>query len=362
MKILATFFLLFCFWITKSDVIKVNSPSIDKNCNYESATYHLKREIQKTLKERFCPALLNNTVRPTIASRCYGYCAGLEWDDLADTCDRIIGIRAIEIFYDDRKINSIQVTYLLDGGSEGSAARHGDSAGSRVLIRLGDKERIGGVEGSSRNNSISQLTFTSENERGTKTLHGPYGQPSQERFAVNGYIMGLKGFSDNSVNGIGVYYLPPLIRCDHTLGGRCPGTLHDDKVDSIIPPVVGISMIKIHHGYLLDSIQVTYLRLDGSLYRGSFIGGTGGSLTSIKLCRDEELYRIVVSPHGDFVGQVTFYSKSNETLNPPHGPYGIYNLSTTQLSGNILGFYGYSTYTGHIRNDLVCRIGVYTVN
>ena len=362
MKILATFFLLFCFCNAKSEVIKVNAPSIDKNCNYESATNHLKREVLKALNGRFGPALLNNTARPITASRCYGYCAGLEWDDLADTRDRIIGIRAIEIFYDTRLINSIQVTYLLDGGSESSAAKHGDSAGSRVLIRLGNNESIKVVEGSSRNNFISHLTFTSENERGKKTVHGPYGQPDQERFAVNGYIMGLRGFSDNSVNGIGVYYLPPLIRSNHTLGGTCSGTLHDDKVDSIIPPVVGISMIKIRRGYLLDSIQVTYLLLDGSLYRGSFIGGTGGRLTSIHLSRDEELYRIVVSPNGDFVGRVAFYSKIHETLNRSHGPYGTYNMNTTQLSGNILGFYGYSTYTALIRNDLVCRIGVYTVN
>ena len=198
MKILATFFLLFCFWNSKSEVIKVNSPSIDKNCKYESATYHLKREVLKALNDRFCPALMNNTARPITASRCYGYFAGLEWDDLADTCDRIIGIRAIEIFYDDRLINSIQVTYLLDGGSGGSAVRLGDSAGSRVLIRLGNNERIEGVEGSSRDNFISHLTFTSENECGKKTVHGPYGQPGTERFAVNGYIMALKGFSDNS--------------------------------------------------------------------------------------------------------------------------------------------------------------------
>ena len=362
MKFLATFFLLPCFWNAKSEIIIVNSPSIDQNCNFESAMFQLKREILNALRDKYCPALLNNTVRPTTTSRCYGYCAGLEWDDLADTCDRIIGIRAIEIYYDHRQVNSIRVAYLLAGGSVVSAARHGHSVGSKFVIRLGKNESIKVVEGSSRDNFIGHLTFTSENERGNKTVHGPYGQPGQERFAVNGYIMGLKGFSDNSVNGIGVYYLPPLIRSNHTLGGTCSDTFHDDKVDSIIPPVVGISMIKLHSAVLLDAIQVTYLLLDGSLYRGNFIGGTGGSQTLIKLCRDEELYRIAVSPRGNIVGQVTFYSKINETLNPPHGPYGIFNMSTTQLSGNIVGFYGYSRYDKPHNNDLVCRIGVYTVN
>ena len=184
MKIITFFFLLFCFLNTRSEIIRQKSPSVEKHCNFEIAMFLLKRDILNTLNNRYCP-LLNNTVRPTIASRCYGYCAGLKWDDLADTCDRVVGIRAKEIYYDDRQINSIQVSYLLAGGSEVSAARHGDSSGSRVLIRLGDKERIEGVEGSSRKNSISQLTFTSENERGTKTLHVPYGQTGQERFAVN---------------------------------------------------------------------------------------------------------------------------------------------------------------------------------
>ena len=103
---------------------------------------------------------------------------------MIDTCDGIIGIRTIEIFYDDNQINSIQVTYILAGRSaEVSAERHGDSAGSRVLIRLGYNERIEGVEGSNRNNSTSHLTFTLENERGSKTVHRPYGQTGQEGFA-----------------------------------------------------------------------------------------------------------------------------------------------------------------------------------
>ena len=134
--------------------------------------------------------MLNKTTRPIIVSTCYGYCAGLEWDDVIDTCDRIIGISAIEIFYDNRQMNSIQVTYILAGGSaEVSAARHGDSAGSRVLIRLGDNKRIGGVAGT---NVISHLTFTSENKCGNKTVHGPYGQS-------DGYILELKSSSDISV-------------------------------------------------------------------------------------------------------------------------------------------------------------------
>ena len=214
---------------------------------------------------------------------------------MIDTCERIVGISVIEIYYDYRQINSIQVSYLLAGGSDVTAARHGDSAaGSRVLIRLGDKESIEGVEGSSRNNSISHLTFTTENERGNKTVHGLYGETDQERFEVNGYILGLKGFPDNSVNGIGVYCLSPLIRSNHTLGGTCSNSFHDDKVDSIIPPVVSISMIKIKHGALLDAIQFTYRLLDCSNHTGSLIEGPGGDQTLLKLFSDKKIYSLEV--------------------------------------------------------------------
>ena len=364
MKIIALFFFLFCF--TRSEIIRQKSPSVGKHCNFETAVSVLKRDVLNTLNtlnDNVCQkVLLNNTVRPTIASRCYGYCAGLKWDDLADTCDRIVGIRAIEVYYDDRQINSIQVSYLLAGGSEVSAARHGDSSGSRVLIRLGDRERIEGVEGSSRKNSISQLIFTSENERGTKTVHGPYGQTGQERFAVNGYILGLKGFSDNSVNGISVYYLPPLIRSNHTLGGTCSNTFYDDKVDSIIPPVVGISMIKVNHGIFLDAIQFTYRLLDGSHHTGSLIGGTGGGQALLKLFSDENIYRLEVTAFREVVGILSIFTRLNGSTHG-NGPYGEqYSGSSVQVSGNILGLYGYSKVALSLPSSVVCRIGIYTVD
>ena len=362
MKFIAILFLLIlCFRNSRSEVIRLNTQSsLEKSCNYEAAMLYAKQDILNTLNNRYCP-LLNNTVRPTTASRCYGYCAGLEWDDLADTCDRIIGIRAIEIYYDHHQVNSIQVSYLLAGGSEVSAARHGHSAGSRVLIRLGNNESIKVVEGSSRNNSISHLTFTSENERGNKTVHGPYGQTGQERFAVNGYILGLKGFSNNSVNGIGVYYLPPLFKSNSTIGG-CFNTLHDDKVDSIIPPVVGISRIKIHHGTFLDGIQFTYLLLDGSLHRGNIIGGTGGNPTLLELFPEEEIYAAeVATSNDDIVGILSIFTRLNESTRT-RGPYGQYsNRNRMRVSGKILGFYGYSREWSS-QTHLLCRIGVYTIN
>ena len=357
------FLLVLCFWNTRSEIIRLNTQSIEKNCNSETATINAKQVILNTLNNRYCAALLNNTVRPTAVSTCYGYCSGSEWDDVIDTCERIVGISVIEIYYDYRQINSIQVSYLLAGGSEVTAARHGDSAtGSRVLIRLGDKERIEGVEGSNRNNSISHLTFTTENERGNKTVHGPYGQTGQERFAVNGYILGLKGFSDNSVNGIGVYYLPPLIRSNHTLGGTCSNSFHDDKVDSIIPPVVGISMIKINHGALLDAIQFTYRLLDGSNHTGSLIGGPGGRQTLLKLFSDEKIYSLEVTASDEVVGILSIFTRLNGSTRG-NGPYGEwYSGSSVQVSGNILGLYGYSKAALSSGNSVVCRIGIYTVD
>ena len=372
MKIIAFFFLLFCFLNTTSEIIRQKSPSVGKHCNFETAMFLLKRDVLNTLNDKVCQkVMLNNTVRPTIASRCYGYCAGLEWDDLADTCDRVVGIRAIKIFYDDRQINSIQVTYILASGSveaggpaEVSAARHGDSSGSGILIRLGDKERFIGVEGSSRDNFISHLTFTSENERGNKTVHGPYGQPGQERFAVNGYILGLKGFSNNSVNGISVYYLPPLVRSSNTFGGSCSNTFHDDKVDSIIPPVVGISMVKIQHGCVLDGIQFIYLLLDGSRHTGSFIGGTGGGQTLLHLLPDEAIYRLEFFSSADVVGIIAILTRFNVTkFGNGLGNSQCYTVGNPmQVSGNILGVYGYSRYDDPLQNRLVCKIGVYTVD
>jgi len=237
------------------------------------------------------------------------------------------------------------------------AARHGTNFGSRAVITLGEKERIKRIDGSSCNNVISHVTFTSENESGNITVHGPYGLRTREEFSVNGYVLGLKGSSMVRLTGLGVYYLPSVVRSNNTFGGSCSNTLHDDKVDSIIPPVVGISSIKIHHGLILDGIQITYLLMDGSHHRGNFIG-------FIELRTNEILYKLEVIPdNNDIVGIISIHSRFNGSIRFK-GKYGAH--STTRavqvVSGNILGFYGYSTYHEGLRNDLVSTIGVYRIN
>jgi len=178
---------------------------------------------------------------------------------------------------------------------------------------------------------------------------------------VNGYILGLKGFSSNSVHGLGVYYLPPLVRSNKTFGGSCSNTLHDDKIDSIIPPVVGISNVTLYHGAFLDGIQFTYLLLGGTHYRGNFIGGTGGSQSILQLYAGEVLYRLETAAFGDILGILSIYSRFNES-GRVNGPYGINSTGSAEtVSGNILGLHGYSRFDETLKNHLVCRIGVYTV-
>ena len=164
------------------------------------------------------------------------------------------------------------------------------------------------------------------------------------------------------MNGTGVYYLPPLIRSDHTLGETCSNTFYDDKVDSIIPPVVGISVIKVNHGIFLDAIQFTYRLLDGSNHTGSLIGGTGGGQTLLKLFSDETIYRLEVTAFRELVGILSVFTRLNGSTRE-NGPYGDwYSESSVQVSGNILGLYGYSSVALTSGNSVVCRIGIYTAD
>jgi len=160
-----------------------------------------------------------------------------------------------------------------------------------------------------------------------------------------------------------VYYLPPLVRSNDTFGGSCSSILHDDKIDTIIPPVVGISHITINRGSHLDGIQLTYLLMDGSHRRGSLIGGTGGSQIILELNACEVLYRQEIAAlNNDVVGVISLYSRFNGNTRA-NGPHGLLSTGSAEtVSGNILGLYGYSRFDGRLHNPLVCRIGVYTVS
>ena len=233
--------------------------------------------------------------RPILTTKSFGRVGGYTFDDVK--CNPVVGIRRIKVHY-GTYINSIQVIYLLCNESLYHSPSHGTSNGTMSYFELATDEHIMQVEGKSNDNFVTQLKFISKSASGITQIHGPYGTDEGERFSINGYILGLKGYAGAHLN-VAIYYLPPIVKSNQTAGGS-GGAPFDDRVDTTIPPVVGIKSITIHYGQfrwgttelIIHSIQSTFFQLGGFLLVGNIHGLPNGNEVPVKLGMDEKIVRI----------------------------------------------------------------------
>ena len=311
----------------------------------------LNKVIEQELGNLYGTPCKKSLSRPTEATYIVGSEKGLAWDDIMPCYEpAITEIRKINISYDSQ-VNSIQVTYLLADGTLYTAPRHGSYGGSTSSFVLAKDERIVLVVAATNGSVITSLKFKSENSNGFEEQHGPFGEVTLETIEVVGYILGFKGHSSSVLHGIAVYFLPPLIPYDW---GNCTNSSYDDKVDTIIPPVVAINSIVIHHGSLIDSIQANYTLLGGSFHEGTHIGRPGGETSTVTLIDNEIINQMNGSFFEVFLGQLSFHS----TFQGTHGPYGSEMENSFDVSGNILGFFGCTDYDSEVE-DILSSIGIY---
>jgi len=283
----------------------------------------------------------------------------------------VVGIRRIDIGYGNQ-IDFMKVVYVLANRSHYRASGHGNNnkssnnngGGSRYFtaITLRDDERIVQVEGSTGAFGLSHLTITVKGSNHTQQTHGPFGRLGPNPFQVEGYILGFKGRESSSmVTGLSIYYLAPFNKSAAAFG--CTGTNYpfDDDIDAIIPPVVGLKSVKIRHWDLIDGIQSTFVLLDGSLHEGILHGGEGGHVTVVQIRNSEQLVRITGRPFFHYLGTLSLYSNFRGNTSQ-HGSFGILHQEETfELSGNIMGFFGWSQHYPAVARPVVAKIGVYTV-
>ena len=261
----------------------------------------------------------------------------------------------------DTNINSLQVTYRLVDETSFTVPRRGILAGSIVSVVLPQNERFEEVQEMENSSGITQLKFVIKNAIGDVRYAGPYGSPGQKSFNIQGYILGFRGRTTIEVNNICIYFLSPLVK-SMTIGGTGRSNYYDDKRDSIVPAVVGIT---IRAGSLVNGIKGMYILLGGALFEGNWIGSIGGGKSSL-FEEDKILYRLVGRTHGTYMDQLELYTRRGNT-SERHGPYGWGGgSSTSEFSGIIMGFHGYShDYAQSSPQSVtqVCsRIGVYTLN
>ena len=288
--------------------------------------------------------------RPVRINGGFGGGGGSAWDDFFSHKPMIVGVQSIDI-RSSNQVDSIQVTYLCADKKLYKAPRHGSSGRPQESIHLENDERIVRVEGQTNDVQITQLTFYSKRQDGTEMKYGPFGETGRTSFAVEGYILGFNGRASNHLDGLGIYYLSPLVKSKCTAGGS-GGRLFDDRADAMIPPVVGIRKMVIRSGNEISSIKSTFLQLGGTTVEGSVNGGSGGSESTLQWTDAEVITGMEVLTNGEIVNQITLHSTHQGT----HGPFGKPGPKALKLDGNILGFYGTagnfmeSVGTYHVQN------------
>ena len=138
-------------------------------------------------------------------------------------------------------------------------------------------------------------------------------------------------------------------------GGTTEGIAFDD-LKKISSNVFNIHSIAISSGNQLDSIQVTYLLKDGSLYKAPKHGGSITRYPSrISLASDEYVAKVEGTTSGSLINQLTITTKRpSELQTRVYGPFGktAGDRNFTLTESFILGFLGSSS-------DHLNSIGVY---
>ena len=272
---------------------------------------------------------------------------------------RVVGICAIEIcfdenvVYDENVVNAIQVTYLLSNSLCLRAPSHGKDSCKPFTIKLDvkAKEYVTRVESSSRGSMVTHLTFHTFRPGYERRTFGPFGTPTRNLFSTEGYIIGLYGRYDaDVVKTIGAYYLDNLRRSQ--IYGVQPvdqvASLFDDMLSAQVPPVVGISKIRIWHGWKINAFQVDYLLLSGETLHGEKHGTDGtqpAKKTTIVLKRGEQITKIYGKTDRNYytyLDVVSFVTKNKRGVLKTYGPFGqgadLYK--EIEFSGNVCGFFG----------------------
>ena len=134
-----------------------------------------------------------------------------------------------------------------------------------------------------------------------------------------------------------------------TYGGR-GGNLFDDGVENV--NIVGIRTVNIRSGNQMDAIQVDYVLSDGSVYKGPFHGGCGGSASTITLANGEWICKVEGKTNGSLVDQLTLSIKNAAGTIRKEGPFGKTGTTVFMKEGNIVALHGGA-------GDLLDRIGFY---
>lgn len=137
----------------------------------------------------------------------FGGTGGNAFDDTSIYSPPLVGISQIQI-WSGETVNAIQVKYALLGFDFLIANQHGEQGnGTLTTINFPDGEIVVAIEGRTEGGYISQLTFITRKQDGSKGKYGPFGENGKCSFSIYGKIIGLYGKSGSLIDQIGVFYI-----------------------------------------------------------------------------------------------------------------------------------------------------------
>ena len=157
----------------------------------------------------------------------------------------VVGIRSINIS-SGNQIDTFQVTHQLSDGSLHVGAAHGKNSKPwpPQMISLASGEYVVKISGSTNGDFVDQLTIVTKGPPNNKhTVYGHFGRAGNLSFAFEGCVLGFFGRSGDLLDNIGVYTIKPAKKSPEF--GKHIDTPFDDGINSVVPPIVGISKLHI---------------------------------------------------------------------------------------------------------------------
>lgn len=287
--------------------------------------------------------LLRGAAAPTLYKRTreVGGGGGSSFDDSGTFFSAKARITSIEIRY-GRVVDAVNVAY-----SNGASANHGGSGGRSVTIRLAAGERITRITGRSGRLLDSIKFYTNIRS------YGPYGGGGGHAFDFNFgsdslvYVFGRNGrIIDRIGFGYGPQPCPVRVRVwkEGYRGGNGGGHWDDLSGNNAERRITSII---IHHGRVIDSIQVNY----GS--DGRRRGGGGGHKSVLNVGPNESIVK-VEGRSGRAIDQLRFFFDSGR-VSPTYGGGGGHFFRIERQNAVITAFYGRS-------GRRLDRLGAYTIS
>lgn len=115
--------------------------------------------------------------------------------------------------------------------------------------------------------------------------------------------------------------------------GSIVGSYWDDNILTHNPIIVGIRVINISYGSRVNSIQVSYLLADGTVFTAPQRGHSSGNMIFVILASNKRVIRVEGMQDDSGISQLLFVIKNSSGVERNQGPYGSFVGTSFSIQG-----------------------------